>query len=148
MKRLLFLVGFIALTFLSCKKEESAQPTQQIQAKTVIPFTGKWIRQFEAGPGNLHDVTYNIYQDSIRYTLTGPVGNADYVLIRDTFLLADNRFIGHTPTNQFYLLFVKTVGTDSVTIYKQDVLTIQEGMGIAVPHDSTTAYHGWQTYHK
>lgn len=135
------------LVFSSCSKDYDfiIEPQRQ---RVEIPFTGKWQRQFEAGPGNLHTVDYLIYQDSIRYTLDGPIGQANYVLLRDTFLLENNRFIGHTSANQHYLIFVKYENTDSITLYKQEVADIEEGMTVDVPDANTTANHGWGVYHK
>ncbi len=52
---------------------------------------------FEAGIGSgfWHTVSFSVYQDSIRYTLNGPVGTANYIIFRDTFTLENNRYIGH-----------------------------------------------------
>ncbi len=136
------------LVWVACSKEDDS-PLQPLQnQREEIPYTGTWQRQFEAGPGNVHTAGYWIYQDSIRYTLTGPVGNADYAMKRDTFLSENNRFIGHTTANQYYLIFVKNVTNDSLSLYKQTVSNVAEGMTIAVPDDATTANHGWNTYHK
>lgn len=139
----------LSLIAFSCEKDEldPSVPGDTI-IQTEIPFSGVWHRQFEAGPGNDHDVYYRIYQDSIRYTLTGPVGNADYVLLRDTFLLENNRFIGHTPNDEYYLIFVKEHNSDSLTLYKEAVQSVTDGMYVAVPNDTTTQNHGWNTYFK
>jgi hypothetical protein len=129
----------------SREKEGDISPAFE---KENIPFEGVWARQFEAGPGNLHDVKYAVYQDSIRYRLTGPIGNADYVMLRDTFLPEDNRYVGHTPDYQYYLLFAKGISVESVTIYKQKVESMEEGLTTPVPDANTTANHGWSTYNK
>ncbi len=143
---IVLLLGFIILT--GCKKDDIIEPIPQPIIKVEIPFTGIWERQFEAGPGNLHTVNYFIYQDSIRYTLSGPVGNANYLMQRDTFLIESNRFIGHTNSNQYYLIFTKNVSTDSITIYKQEINDLAEGLSIDEPSDTTTQNHGWNTFHK
>lgn len=140
------LLGFIILT--GCKKDDIIEPIPQPTIKTTIPFTGTWERQFEAGPGNLHTANYFIYQDSIRYTLAGSIGNADYLMQRDTFLLENHRFIGHTNSNQYYLMFAKNLTNDSITIYKQEINSLNEGLNINIPSDTTTQNHGWGTYHK
>tara|TARA_B100000809_G_scaffold262125_1_gene312401 strand:+ start:200 stop:649 length:450 start_codon:yes stop_codon:yes gene_type:complete len=143
----LSLLGFIILT--GCKKDDTIEPTPSSpQLKTEIPYAGIWERQFEAGIGNLHTVNYYIYQDSTRYVLTGAIGNANYLMQRDTFLLDDNRFIGHTNSGQYYLMFVKNVSNDSITLYKQEINDLEEGMSINMPNDTTTQNHGWSTYHK
>lgn len=136
----------------SCSSEEEtvtpdAQNDPIIEA-AEIPFTGNWTRQFEAGPGNLHTVQYAVYQDSIRYTISGPIGNADYVMIRDTFLMDDFRYVGHTPEAKHYLVLVKNVSDSSMTLYKQEVMDMEEALGIPVPASNTTANHGWNTYQK
>ncbi len=132
----------------SCKKEEIKPVVGPQTQRDEISFTGTWQRQFEAGSGNLHTVDYLIYQDSIRYTLAGPVGQANYLMQRDTFLLENNRFIGHTSSNQHYFIFVKYENTDSITLYKQEVADVTKGMTIDVPDDTTTANHGWGAYYK
>lgn len=142
---LLFLIP-IFLFFLSCDKEEEIIVIEE--EKVSIPFEGIWTRQFEAGPGNLHDVKYSIYQDSIRYLLSGPIGNANYLMHRDTFLLEDNRYIGHTPESKYYLIFVKNISSDSITIYKQTLESIEEGLTTEIPPANTTANHGWNTFKK
>lgn len=147
MKRFVIYLIVFPFIFGACKKEKITPKTSQVQ-KENIPFTGTWQRQFEAGAGNLHTVNYLIYQDSIRYTLAGPIGNANYVMLRDTFLLTQNRFIGHTPDNQHYLIFVKNFNNDSLTLYKQAISDVSEGMNTTAPSDTTTANHGWNTYYK
>jgi len=118
--------------------------------KEKIPFEGVWSRQFEAGIGSgfWHTVSFSVYQDSIRYTLNGPVGNANYIMLRDTFVLENNRYIGHTPTNIYYLIFTKEITIDSIKIYKEIIPSFEKGMSIVVPHDTTTANHGWSYYSK
>ncbi|MEM8928499.1 MAG: hypothetical protein AAGC45_09860 [Bacteroidota bacterium] len=139
----LILIG----TFLtvSCSNEEDSEP---IMGLDPISFEGTWNRQFEAGPGNWHNVSYKVYQDSIRYTLSGSVGQANYVLLRDTFMLQDQRYIGHTPQGTHYLIFVKDATDQSITLYKQPIENISEGMTLAVPPADTQENHGWNTYEK
>lgn len=155
MKKFTLILAAFALIFTGCEKDgiepqNTALPTspEPKPEKVAIPFTGNWSRQFEAGPGNLHAAVYYVYNDSIRYTLTGPVGQADYVIHRDTFLLDSNQFIGHTPDSTFYLIYVKNVSNDSITLYKQTVTDVTEGLGIAIPPDGTGQNYGWNTYHK
>ncbi len=142
MKKIIILTLLWAVT-IGCSEEE-VTPVDD----TPISFTGNWSRQFEAGEGNWHTVTYSIYQDSIRYKLSGLIGNANYVLHRDRFQAEDNRFIGHTSANQYYLIFAKNITTDSIAIYKQQINSIDEGLTIAVPNANSTENHGWNTYHK
>lgn len=137
-----FFIPFVILS--ACDKEEDKVNSLIEQ----IPFVGTWSWQFEAGPGNLHTATYHIYQDSIRYKLVGNVGNADYVLQRDTFLKENNRFVGHTDQDIYYLIFAKNITQDSITLYKQVVTSLSEGLTLDVPANNTTANHGWNVYHR
>lgn len=148
MKRIVTIVILGTITFTGCKKEEVTQQIPGPVVKTNIHFEGIWKRTFEAGPGNLHTANYLVYQDNIRYTLSGQVGNANYLMERDTFLLKNNRFIGHTNDNTYYLVFVKNVLGDSLTLYKQEVTDVNDGMTIDVPSDTTTLNHGWNNYYK
>lgn len=144
------ILALIAFT-LGCKKDEETKPAEQkSETKEVsqIPFKGTWKRTFEAGPGNLHTVLYKIYQDSIRYSLNGPVGQANYLLIKDTFITAQHRFIGHTEIGNYYLIFTKlNSNKDTLTLYKQPIKGTPEGLAIEIPSDTTTKHHGWNKYY-
>jgi hypothetical protein len=146
MKNLIVLISIGLITISSCKKDEIQSPSPI--PKASIPFTGIWERSFNAGPGNPHIATYSIYQDSIRYVLDGSIGQANYVLQRDTFILNENRFIGHTDANLYYLIFVKNITSDSLSLYKQLVTSVNNGMHMNIPSDTTTQNHGWSTYYK
>lgn len=143
MKKILVSIVLASLIFTACSNDDDSTTNE----KAEIPFTGTWERQFEAGPGNQQTASYFVYQDSIRYTLVGAVGNADYLMERDTFLIDNNRFIGHTDDAKYYLIFVKNENSDSITLYKQEVESITEGLSTEVPDDDTTEGHGWNTYY-
>lgn len=149
MKNALYII-FTFSFIVACKKEEEPEVVKPIECIDLvpIPFVGKWERNFEAGPGNQQTVLYSIYQDSIRYKLTGQVGQANYNLIRDTFLVEDNRFIGHTSNNVYYLVFAKSYVSDSLKIYKEIIPNFNTGMNVSVPNDTTTHNHGWGVYHR
>lgn len=147
MKKAAFFIAISMIGFTGCKKDVIEQEATTPSPVASIPFTGTWERQFNAGPGNPHTATYKIYQDSIRYTLTGAVGTANYVIHKDNYLTLNNRFVGHTPDNQYYLIFVKEHPGDSITLYKQTVANATEGLNISVPADTTTQNHGWNTYY-
>jgi len=150
MKAVFIFLAALFIGLMGCKKKEEVESTPETEAttKTTIPFTGIWERKFETRPGNFQTAKYAVYQDSIGYTLSGAVGNADYVMLRDTFLLEKNRFIGHTSTNQSYLIFVKNISNDSITLYKEEVANITAGLNANFPSDTTTQNHGWNTYGK
>ena len=149
MKKIILISTASFFFFISCKKEEKVIEPKVTTTKAEIPFTGNWSRQFQAGPGNLQTAKYLIYQDSIRYILTGAIGQSNYVLMRDKFILEDNRFIGHNiNTNSYYLIFVKNVTNDSISLYKQIITTVSEGLNVSVPSDTTTQNYGWNTFKK
>lgn len=140
---------FISSSLLiSCSQDDGYVQKPSIPERNTISFTGHYQRQFLAGPGNLHTVDYWIHQDSIHYKIAGPIGNADYVINRDTFISMDKRFIGHTNLGQHYLVFAKDIKTDTITIFKQQINNVQEGLEIEVPFDGTAAFHGWNTFIK
>ena len=138
----LFLSIFMLALMINCDRDEYGNPSA-----ATVPFTGHWARQFSAA-GLLHDASYTIHQDSIRYKLSGGIGNANYLILKDTFLLKDQRYIGHTPDGQHYLIFVKNHNADSLILYKQKVSTISEGLKLGIPPDHTTANHGWNVFYK
>lgn len=143
MKKIIALLSISLLLITACQKEEL---DENVVIPDEIPFTGEWSRSFEAGPGNTHNASYKIYNDSIRYTIAGTFVNSDYVMLRDTFLLENNRFIGHTESNVYYLIFVKDVSSSSITVYKQEVASVEEGMSIEVPAANTNENYGWTTF--
>ena len=147
MKSLFWTVLLGIMVLCSCSKDDDSSIQPPVQQETIL-FDGNWTRQFEVGSGNLHTVLYSIYQDSIRYTLTGPIGNANYVMIRDAFKSAENRYVGHTPENKFYVMFAKDVSDQSITIYKQEVSSVDEGLNLPVPSASTSQNYGWNTFNK
>lgn len=134
----------IVLALTACDEPQ----TEGDELDETIPFVGEWSRDFTAGPGNIHTATYLVEPDEIRYTLTGPIGNADYVMIRDAFDGSDNRFVGHTDEDKYYLVFVRDITEDSITLYKQEVESLDEGLDTAIPANDTTLNHGWNTYGK
>lgn len=144
MKTIITAILPMIFLFIACNDNDDEIIAPQ---KQEISFTGIWGRQFEPMPGNLHTADYKIYQDSIRYTLTGALGQADYVMLKDTFLLENNRFIGHTDTKH-YLLFATHVNNDSITLYKQEVNSVEHGLSIDLPAEDDTNNHGWNTYYK
>lgn len=135
----------------SCVKKDkiTSISTEPINSNSIdIPFSGDWEREFETGPGIKHKANYHVYKDSIRYKLAGIFVNRDYVMLRDTFLNKENKFIGHTSDNQYYVLFAKDVSENTVTIYKQEIKNVEEGLKITQPADNTTESHGWNTFQK
>ena len=149
MKNILYII-FVVSFMLGCKKEEVPiiETSNGSTTKVEIPFEGKWERNFEAGSGNQQTVLYTIYQDSIRYTLTGQIASANYNITRDTFLLDNNRFIGHTSDDVYYLIFTKNVTNDSISIYKEIIPNFNAGISLSIPSDTATQNHGWGVYHK
>ena len=127
----------------ACKSSANSE-----NEKVSIPFTGQWERKFNTGPDNVQHVVYSVFDDSIRYTMTGLI-QSDYLLKRDTFILSDNRFIGHDSDDRYFLIFVKEFG-DSLSLYKQEVEDSRAGLSVEFPSDSVEQAHfgGWNTFHK
>ena len=138
---LIILTGFVLLT--GFKKIDKTK----IIAEIDTSFLGTWEREFKVMT-KLHTANYQIYQDSIKYQLTGLIGKANYLIKRDTFLLKTNRFIGHTKENQYYLILFKNITENSISIYKQKINSVSEGLTILIPNDTTTQNHGWNLFYK
>ncbi len=117
-------------------------------AEDPIPFLGTWTHEFKVGPDSPHVATYVVASDRIHYTLTGSVGSADYVMIRDDFSASDNRFVGHTNDGEFYVLFARDISDQNITIYKQKVDGLTVALELPEPPIDTTESHGWNTYRK
>lgn len=110
-----------------------------------IPFVGTWSRTFSVGTAEQH-ATYTVTDDSIRYTLAGAIGNADYVMQRDAFVADERRFVGHTDDGLYYVVFVRDVSEEAITLYKAEVVSVGEGLGYEEPPEDTQENHGWNVY--
>jgi hypothetical protein len=139
MKRFITLLSLSLVLIIACKKEELENI---VITPGEIPFTGKWTRTFEASPGGMHTESYAVYQDSLSYQIASSFVNSNYVIIKDTFLLTDNRFIGHTPENTLYILFVKEETDSTISVYKQEVASVAERITVEFPVANTTANYG------
>ena len=117
------------------------------RAGAAMPFLGTWERSFEADKKS-HTATYVVEPRSIRYKLVGDVGNADYVIHRDAYSPDEKRFVGHTDKGEYYVVFVRAATDDSITLYKQKVDSLVDGLGLSAPPASTTKHHGWNTYQR
>ncbi|MDE0628368.1 MAG: hypothetical protein OXH99_18385 [Bryobacterales bacterium] len=126
---------------------DSVEPIED-DDEDPISFLGTWTREFDVGPGNTHIATYVVASDRIHYTLTGDVGNADYIMIRHAFSGTDNRFVGHSKDGEYYVLFARDISDRNVTIYKQKVDGLTAALELAMPPNDTTENHGWNSYEK
>ncbi len=145
MRKLILILAMVAFFLIGCKKEKiiENEPEEEI-VQDEIPFTGSWSREFMVADF-VQTVTYSIYEDSVRYTMTGDFAQTDYLIIRDVFQLENNRFIGHTDLGEYYTMFVKP-SADSIVIYKQTVADVAEGMALEVPNEDTEVSYGWNIY--
>lgn len=145
---LLIVIFGLSLMTTGCARQ-AAEPiaTRQLNADgDEITFVGTWSRAFEPAPGSPHTATYIIEPDSIRYMLEGDVGNADYVMLRDAFVGNDNRYVGHTDDGLYYVLFVRDADDAGITLYKQEVDSLSDGLNLDIPPKDTTENHGWNRY--
>ncbi|MEL7120274.1 MAG: hypothetical protein AAFO07_12560 [Bacteroidota bacterium] len=138
----------ITTLFSFCFLDETGNELSNTFEFTEIPFTGTWTRTFEIAPRIKNTAEYTINEESIRYTLDGMISDTDYTILKDVYQAEDKRFIGHTKSEQYYLIFFKEVTDNSITIYKQKVANVEEGMKVAIPAADTKANYGWNTYEK
>ncbi len=116
MKQLYILFFFTSLLLSSSDDDSQIIDIQD----DVIQFTGTWQDQFEAGSGNLHYVTYKVYQDGIRVALEGVISKVNYNIEKAHFAKADNRFVGYNLKNDnHFVFFVKNISESNITIYKK-----------------------------
>lgn len=142
MKRLAI---FFALAVLWACGSDPANPAVMADAAVADLPLGTWTRQFEAGRGNVHTVSYTIESDRMHYLLEGSVGMADYVLLREDFDPLLQRFVGRTEDNRFYAVFFNP-NDDGMLIYKEEVADLAAGRDLPIPPPDTTANHGWNLF--
>lgn len=144
----------LALSFLVAACGESASTVEVRDASNLnldaassensIPFRGTWSRTFKAGEHE-HQATYEIENEHIRYTLTG-LHTADYEIVRDEFIARENRFVGHDAIGNYYVIFVRDVSDDSLTLYKKKSIDIDSALAEPVPPIDDAQNHGWNAY--
>lgn len=120
---------------------------QTVSANT--PFQGRWKQQVSIKNKKNTATFYKIYQDSILFSIANrnqkPINQ---VIRRDTFLANENRFIGHTYTNQYYLIFLKYDSNQSIKLFKQEVANVEEGLRFDLPQDYESEVSSeWDVYH-
>lgn len=143
MKRVL-IIALIAIGFIiSCKKEEIIIDNP---SKDIPNFVGTWSRTYPI-LGNNFVATYSIDTSKIIYSNQGDgPGNSEYSITFDSFKESDNRWIGHTTENQYYLIFFKDISESNITIYKQKVNNPNDAQTIEIPSEDNQENYGWNTY--
>jgi len=115
----------------------------------ALPFEGNWTRSFQLGEGadSLQYVYYNIYTDSIQYIMKGPLP-LNYNLIRDTFLLKENRWVGKL-NDVYFAIFVKAINADTIALFKQQFPTREEALNRPYPADTVSGhFSSWYNYYR
>ncbi len=91
-------------------------------------------------------VYYRVWEDSIQYEMEGSL-NLNYTIKKDTFLTKDNRWIGNLHGNP-YVIFVKNVTPDSISIFKQEIKNMEEALKMPFPSDTAMSrFSPWNVYY-
>ena len=121
--------------------------TTAVEVAPSIPYLGEWTRGFDMGEGVTQHVFYKITEDRIEYKMQGAM-SVKYELELDTFIAADNRWIG-TRADDPYVIFVKDITTDSFALFKQKVESREEALGMTMPSDTASGrFTTWNVFHK
>lgn len=141
----ILLIAF-ALILVSCEKKAKKHIEKLvIETTDNISFTGKWTRSFEMGNDVSAKVIYDIWNDSIQYTMQGPM-LMKYTIKKDTFVSKDNKWIGKKDGTS-YVIFVKNTSKDSISLLKMKVESKSKALGMKFPSDTARSkFSSWNTY--
>lgn len=145
MKNIPLLLLIIITAFSSCKKEEIPLINPDLDTPN---FIGNWERKYDI-LGSEFTASYFIDSTQIIYKNEGNgPGNAEYTIQFDSYNEDENRWIGHTEENKYYLIFFKNITSTNITLYKQKVNDPNEAQEIDIPADDNNQNYGWNTYQK
>lgn len=150
----IIIIGLMCSISVSCTEtEKEIQVTENNETNAVvvetvdIPFKGTWSRAFSMGEGMDQEVSYSISDTEIVYAMKGSMP-MEYSLVMDSFIAEDNRWIGNKG-NDTYVIFVKNITSDSITLFKQKIDTKDAALNMVFPSDTTRSkFTSWNVYHK
>jgi len=144
---IVLLVVLVNLT--ACKNQDKSKTLgKEVHlTSTTIPFEGVWTREFQIGTDSIQKVIYKIYQDSIQYEMAGPM-SIKYTMLKDTFLLKNNRWIGRLHDNT-YVVFIKNNTKKSISLLKKQVKNREIALSMAFPSDTARSrFSSWNIFSK
>lgn len=143
-KHFLLVVLILVIGITAC--ENSVKTKSTLETDKEIPFEGTWTRSFELGKDSLQFVYYRIWEDSIHYEMKGPL-NLNYMIQKDTFLAKENRWVGNLEGNP-YVIFLKNITADSITLFKENVKTKEEALTMSFPADTAKSrFSTWDVFY-
>ncbi len=143
-KRYLFILLISIIGFTACDNSKKLKTT--LESSNEIPFQGTWSRSFELRKDSLQFVYYRVWEDSIHYEMEGPL-SLNYTIHKDTFLTKENRWIGNLEGNP-YVIFLKNISSDSITLFKENVETKEEALTMPFPSDTAKSrFSTWDVFY-
>jgi len=144
MKNFVFVIMILFIGITACDNSNKSKKTSKNDSE--ISFIGTWTRSFEMGKDSLQFVYYRIWEDSIHYEMKGPL-NLNYTIQKDTFLANENRWVGNLEGNP-YVIFLKNISTDSITLFKENVKTQEEALKMPIPADTAKSrFSTWDVFY-
>lgn len=139
-------------TVIQSRKDPSSEVEKIVNEKNSSDkestIKGIWKRELEMLPGKTAKVSYHIENEKVTYSLDGPFAHVTYSIEKDTLLLEQNRFIGHTPTGKYYVLEFKVQSSSSISIIKQEVNDLKSGLDLVISDKVANSQFGWNLYTK
>ncbi len=140
----ILVLAMVSLAVVSCSDSDN----NPIDGEDTMAFEGAFSREFEV-QGAKQRATYTVAQRKITYDLSGGFAATNYELTQQYYASDDNRWIGVNEENgTFYVIFFKNVEDNQITLYKQEVASLEEGKRIETPASDNTDNYGWNTYTK
>jgi len=144
----LVFIGLFSYTNESSESKEDGIAILEVSFQdsvATIPFKGVWTREFSMGLDADQQVSYMIDDDKIEYKMKGSM-SIEYTIKMDKFIVKDNRWIGKDGDQQ-YVIFVKNITKDSISLFKQKVKNLDEATSMSFPSDTQRSqFTSWNVY--
>ena len=154
MKNLLktaFLIFTVFLFLTSCRSENENPTTQN--PTISLPISGSYAWKFSIPAMGEQTSMHNFSNEVIGYTMSGSAYTVNYDMLVKSYETDKKKIItkgkeGSPKAGKYFVIFLKDITTNSVTIYKAEVADEDAAKNYVVPADTDTQNHGWNVYNK
>lgn len=116
---------------------------------TDPPVKGKYRWDFEIPGSGVQTSVHDFAGDHILYTMKGAAYTVEYRM--DIVKQEKNRYTlkgaeGSPKSGRYFVIFLKDITPDAITMYKKELSTLEEAMAFPEPDADNTESHGWNVY--
>lgn len=118
-------------------------------ATDTPPVKGKYRWDFEIPGSGVQTSVHDFADTYIHYTMKGAAYTVEYRM--DIVKYEKNRYIlkgaeDGPKSGRYFVIFLKDVTADAVTLYKKELPTLEEALAFPEPDAGNTESHGWNVY--